>query len=397
MINFMRMFVNPYCITVDTSSSQLMSDHRNGLSSRLIQPSNRCQQWWESIGHLSSSSFGYPIPSQKTTSRRAQRRLIQLMDVEIQLGEGPRCQSQFSPYWNARPRPLGRRRRQRLEMIRFESKLDIERLKHKQHRHTHRHHHHSNIHDNTNNTNNTFDNDDSDNDSSSHDDEDDKALKSTRIKKQRIELKQTFETAHNRIESMIKEYSNEISTINGQLRHAPTISNIDSLSEYDQRKVSGAVRHHNKSTLIGKSRHWTSYNKTTKSDILAHLTTRLINDARANGGAPMAWQMYPYVAPATITSDGRRTKRVPTHEHYLLQSAIGRINKHTEKLESRNQLGHQMSRHLNDGHGHIVVPNNRHVCTAPRSFVVLSPSHQHTHSFSIHIISLHCLSRSNVV
>jgi hypothetical protein len=185
--------------------------------------------------------------------------------------------------------------------------------------------------------------------------------------------------AHDRIETIIKDYSNEIKRINEQLRDAPTISDVHSDNEFGLRKATGAIRYHNKSTLIGKSRRRTPVSK---SQMLARLATRFIDDTRTRwllgrgdrrfcgfsrpnryhlnaDVPPRIFTHYYYVLPA-VASFSKTTDESPSNEEK------DQINQIINGLQDRQAFGHQMtcfarSYRYSSRHGYSTLRNTYHV------------------------------------
>jgi hypothetical protein len=169
-----------------------------------------------------------------------------------------------------------------------------------------------------------------------------------------------FDKTHHRIEASIKDYSNEIRTINDSVKNRPTISDIHSDNEFGLRKATGAIRYHNKSTLIGKSHRRSKENKATKSEIMAHVVTKIVNDgcpSRANRyGFSSSLFTYRYTAPEVDLDDPiafANHYRVPLlHQKHVrheliseekeVKDAISDMNDSANQLEDRRQMGKEM-------------------------------------------------------
>jgi hypothetical protein len=258
--------------------------------------------------------------SKKTVSRRAQRRIQQVLEVKQLPNRSYRCRS--------------RRKRQELEKKRLQPFIDYEkkRLIFSTSSHS------------TNNDcsdDNYNDNDETTDEPSSMD---------------------AYNEAHHHIENIIKDYSNEIRTINDSVKNRPTMSDIHSDNEFGLRKATGAIRYHNKSALIGKSRRRTNdgidKGYQGKGQTLAYLVNDTIDDARPWRSSPYHYShtrrryyVLPNDPPHIFTMcyqhyirPKRRNEKKEREE--MIKNATSHMQHYIKQLENRHTFGKDMIRQL---------------------------------------------------
>jgi hypothetical protein len=174
--------------------------------------------------------------------------------------------------------------------------------------------------------------------------------------KQLISLVDQFDKAHHRIEASIKDYSNEISTINDSIKNLPTTIGIRPFNEFGLRKASGAIRYHNKSTLISGSRRRNNDNKSIKSEIMAHVVTKVVNDGCPSRGQRYKNRSYSFWTGTNRDDVAKFTtyyqvpllhRKIYTHDNIMtkeqeVKDAISDMNKSANQLENQRTMGKKM-------------------------------------------------------
>jgi hypothetical protein len=169
------------------------------------------------------------------------------------------------------------------------------------------------------------------------------------------ELNEAYNDAHDRIETIIKDYSNEIKRINEQLRDAPTMSDIHSDNEFGLRKATGAIRYHNKSTLIGKSRRRVNGGVINgyqgKSQALAYFVNRDRIEATPLLNRPTRLFFRP-----PPTGDRNNVESFTKWYHTKIGGHYKCVNNRrwlTQMTDSMNRFAHQMKRRSRYGHSMV--------------------------------------------